>query len=304
MNNLEIYNNIKSVPQDAQKTITAGRLKGFTDVNPMWRIRTLTEQFGPCGVGWYYEVANRWTEDHGDLGTACFVDINLYIKVDGEWSKPIHGTGGSMLIAIEKSGARLSDEAYKMSETDALSVACKNLGMAADVYWQGGHTKYSDTPVQTPPAPPQQPVQQPPQQPVQPPQPASQPAPQPVQQTAPQPVQQTAQPRTYEPEIKTPGQYQVRIDSIELQKSKKGYTMLVVRMTDTASGRAIKPMMLAFTGSERRRAAENFLKSLNTGVPVGLESTILKLLWTQTQGKTYMLDFGMTVDGWGTYKIV
>lgn len=294
MNNLEIYNQIKSVPQDAQREITAGRLKGFTDVNPMWRIRTLTEQFGPCGVGWYYEVSNRWTEDQGELGTACFVDINLYIKVDGEWSKPIHGTGGSMLVAIEKSGARLSDEAFKMSETDALSVACKNLGMAGDVYWQGGRTKYSDTPVQTPPAPPQ-PVQ-PPQQPVQPPQPAPQPTP--------QPVQQMTQSKTYEPEIKTPGRYQVRIDSIELKTSHKGYTMLVVRMTDVKSGRAIKPMMQAFTGPERRRAAENFLKSLNTGVPVGLESTILKLLWTQTQGKTYTLDFGMTADGWGTYKIV
>lgn len=294
MNNLEIYNQIKSVPQDAQREITAGRLKGFTDVNPMWRIRTLTEQFGPCGVGWYYEVSNRWTEDQGELGTACFVDINLYIKVDGEWSKPIHGTGGSMLVAIEKAGPRLSDEAFKMSETDALSVACKNLGMAGDVYWQGGRTKYSDTPVQTPPTPPQ-PVQ-PPQQPVQPPQPAPQPAP--------QPVQQMTQSKTYEPEIKTPGRYQVRIDSIELQTSHKGYTMLVVRMTDVKSGRAIKPMMQAFTGPERRKAAERFLQSLQTGVPVGLESTILKLLWTQTQGKTYMLDFGMTADGWGTYKIV
>ena len=294
MNNLEIYNNIKSVPQDAQKTITAGRLKGFTDVNPMWRIRTLTAQFGPCGVGWYYEVSNRWTEDQGELGVAAFIDINLYIKYDGEWSKPIHGTGGSSLVSIEKTGARLSDEAFKMAETDALSVACKNLGMAADVYWQGGHTKYSDTPVQTPPAPPQ-PVQQPPQQPVQPPQPASQPAP--------QPVQQMTQSKTYEPEIKTPGRYQVRIDSIELKTSHKGYTMLVVRMTDVKSGRAIKPMMQAFTGPERRKAAERFLQSLQTGVPVGLESTILKLLWTQTQGKTYTLDFGMTADGWGTYKI-
>ncbi len=290
MENLRIYNQIKSVPQDAQRAIAAGRLKGFTDVNPMWRIRTLTEQFGPCGVGWYYEVANRWTEDQGDLGAACFVDINLYIKYEGEWSKPIHGTGGSSLVSVEKMGPRLSDEAYKMAETDALSVACKNLGMAADVYWQGGRTKYSDTP-QTPPAPPQQPVQ-PPQPPQQPPQPAT------------QPVQQMTQSKTYEPEIKTPGRYQVRIDSIELQTSKKGYTMLVVRMTDVKSGRAIKPMMQAFTGPERRRAAENFLKSLNTGVPVGLESTILKLLWTQTQGKTYTLDFGMTADGWGTYKIV
>ena len=30
-----------------------------------------------------------------------------------------------------------------MAETDAISVACKKLGMGADVYWQANETKYS-----------------------------------------------------------------------------------------------------------------------------------------------------------------
>ena len=46
MENLELYNKVREVPKDAQKAITAGRLKGFTDINPMWRIKCLTEQFG------------------------------------------------------------------------------------------------------------------------------------------------------------------------------------------------------------------------------------------------------------------
>ena len=29
-----------------------------------------------------------------------------------------------------------------MATTDALSVACKNLGIGADVYWKESHTKY------------------------------------------------------------------------------------------------------------------------------------------------------------------
>ena len=37
---------------------------------------------------------------------------------------------------------------YKMALTDALSVACKALGIGADVYWAAGHTKY-DAPRQT-----------------------------------------------------------------------------------------------------------------------------------------------------------
>ena len=45
--NLELYNKGRAVPEEAKKTIQAGKLKGFTDINPMWRIKTLTEMFGP-----------------------------------------------------------------------------------------------------------------------------------------------------------------------------------------------------------------------------------------------------------------
>ena len=142
MNNMELYEKVRHVPQEAKKTIGAGRLKGMTDINPMWRIKVLTEQFGICGIGWYYEVTKQWIEDCGNEKVAC-VNINLFIKVDGEWSKPIFGTGGSKLSTVEKSGVYVSDECYKMATTDAISVACKSLGMGADVYWDKDRTKYS-----------------------------------------------------------------------------------------------------------------------------------------------------------------
>ncbi len=52
-----------------------------------------------------------------------------------EWSKPIQGTGGASYIAAEKNGLYTSDECYKMALTDAISVACKALGVGADIYW-------------------------------------------------------------------------------------------------------------------------------------------------------------------------
>lgn len=140
--NLGIYEKCREVPESAKKTIGAGRLKGKTDINPMWRIKKLTELFGPCGIGWYYTMDQKWTEEAGDE-VAAFVDISLYIKSGEEWSKPIHGTGGSMLAANEKGGLHLSDECYKMATTDAISVACKQLGIGADVYWSADNTKYT-----------------------------------------------------------------------------------------------------------------------------------------------------------------
>ena len=144
MNNLDIYENVRSVPDTACRKITGGRLNGKTDINPMWRIKTLTEQFGPCGIGWYYDVDRQWTETHGDEA-AAFVNIRLYINVSGEWSKPIFGTGGAMFVETQKSGAHVSDECFKMATTDAISVACKQLGIGADVYWDADKTKYTAT---------------------------------------------------------------------------------------------------------------------------------------------------------------
>jgi hypothetical protein len=143
-NNMAVYNAMRSVPQEALKTIGAGRLKGMSDINPMWRIQKMTEVFGLCGIGWKYEIVNQWNENFGNEIKA-FCNINLYVKVDGEWSEPIPGTGGSSFVTMERNGAYVNDECLKMALTDALSVAMKALGMAADIYFAKGarlETKY------------------------------------------------------------------------------------------------------------------------------------------------------------------
>ncbi len=142
MNNLDIYSKYAAVPKEAQKTISGGKLNGFTDINPMWRIKCLTEAFGPCGLGWFYTTKNAWKEEQAGEVMA-FVQIELYVKYDGEWSQPIEGTGGSKMVQSSKNGPYASDECYKMATTDAISVACKQLGIGADVYWAAGRTKYS-----------------------------------------------------------------------------------------------------------------------------------------------------------------
>lgn len=137
MENLEIYERVRAVPDDAKKEITAGRLKGMTDINPMWRIKKLTELFGPVGKGWKYVIKKKEIID-GAGGVKCaFVDIDLFVKYDGkEWSDGIEGTGGSSFIANEQKGPYTNDECFKMALTDALSVSCKAIGIGADVYWK------------------------------------------------------------------------------------------------------------------------------------------------------------------------
>ena len=144
MKNLDIWDKLRRPPKEALKTIKGGRLSGMSDVNPQWRIKAMTEQFGAIGFGWKYRIAERWNE-HLDNQVACFVKIELFYKVGDVWSEPVEGLGGSMLLTMEKNGLYCSDEGYKMALTDALSVAMKQLGVAADIYaglWDG--SKYKD----------------------------------------------------------------------------------------------------------------------------------------------------------------
>lgn len=133
---MKIYEALRSVPENAKKKFNNGKFSG-TDINPMWRIKKMTEQFGACGLGWYYEVVNRNALTAED-GTICtFIGINLFVKVNDEWSKPIYGEGGNTFSVQTKSGyLSVSDEAYKMALTDALSNATKQLGLGADIWFE------------------------------------------------------------------------------------------------------------------------------------------------------------------------
>ena len=149
MENLELYEKVRCVPENAQKEIKGGRLKGMTDINPMWRIKKLTEMFGVCGIGWIPKIVRTWLDKGENNEVIASVEIELRVKVDGEWSEPIPGIGGSKAVAKEQNGIYTDDECYKKAYTDALSVACKALGMGADVYWNE-NTKYT-TPSPTEP---------------------------------------------------------------------------------------------------------------------------------------------------------
>lgn len=142
--NLKIYDSVRVVPEDAKKPINGGRLKGMTDINPMYRIKSLTEQFGPVGFGWYYDITEKRLEQGSNNEMSAFVQIDLFVKIGDEWSKPITGIGGSSFVTNEKNGLYVSDECFKMALTDAISVSCKALGIGADVYWKSDKTKYTD----------------------------------------------------------------------------------------------------------------------------------------------------------------
>lgn len=135
------YEKLSRPPEWALKRIEAGRLRGKTDINPQWRYEAMEQVFGPCGEGWYYEPKDIRLEKGANDEVALFTTVAVYTKTpSGEWSKPVFGFGGSTFIAKESKGLYTDDEALKKAMTDALSVALKFLGVAADIYkgsWDG-----------------------------------------------------------------------------------------------------------------------------------------------------------------------
>lgn len=157
MNMKEKFDLMKRPPKEALNTIQFGRLKGKSDINPQWRIEALTEVFGLCGVGWYFEVlGTAFVDVPATEERMVYVTVAIHVKEDsGEWSKPVIGVGGDFVIIKDKNGLHGNDEAMQMAVTDGLGKAAKCLGIASDIYrgkydskygWRDAKAKEQQTP--------------------------------------------------------------------------------------------------------------------------------------------------------------
>ena len=114
---------------EQHKTTPAGSPSDPAGTPPLSPIPQLTELFGPCGVGWWYEIPRR--EIYTDPATCqkgAFLDIRLfYIDPDtGKTSQPIPATGGA---ALTGSNGILSPDCYRAALFDALCLAAQTLGI-------------------------------------------------------------------------------------------------------------------------------------------------------------------------------
>lgn len=133
-NNLKIWNSVKQAPNEFLKRIEFGYLKGKSDINPQWRLMAMTQAFGPVGHGWTYRIVRTWSETAPCGTMMAFAEVAVKTKYEGEWGEEFFGIGGSQIAELAKGNIKANDEGYKMAVTDALSVAFKAVGVAADIY--------------------------------------------------------------------------------------------------------------------------------------------------------------------------
>ena len=125
-------------PKESTKNYNKKGFKG-TDINAQYRMRCMTEMFGPIGIGWGYEIKERWREEsNGSL----FAYVLLQI-----WYKPAkmeRTFTGEIIGGTE--GNFNPDEIWKSCITDALGKCMAQLGIGADVYMGEFDGKYDPRP--------------------------------------------------------------------------------------------------------------------------------------------------------------
>lgn len=142
MNNLELWDKLSRT--DPAHTKTFKRAGGFsgTAVKPIYTVQRMTEEFGPCGVGWGIgePVFQVVPGDNREMLVYC--TVGLWTCTDGVQSLYVYGVGGDKIITHIKANEQYNrperwendDEAFKKAFTDAVGNAMKYLGMSADVH--------------------------------------------------------------------------------------------------------------------------------------------------------------------------
>lgn len=130
--NLRIWSRLsKTDPAHTKGFKRAGGFSG-TAIKPIWITQRLTEQFGPCGVGWGFERPEFQLVTVGNE-TLVYCTVTAWF-MDGGKQHFIYGVGGDKVAAARQSGVFTDDEAFKKAFTDALGNAFKFIGVAADVH--------------------------------------------------------------------------------------------------------------------------------------------------------------------------
>lgn len=119
----------KTDPKHTKGFKRAGGFSG-TAIKPQWAIMRLTEEFGPCGVGWGMgEPQFRTVPADGEIMVYCTVSA-----WHGDENNRLWGVGGDKVLTQRQSGSFADDEAFKKAFTDALMNAFKFIGVGADIH--------------------------------------------------------------------------------------------------------------------------------------------------------------------------
>lgn len=136
MSNKELWQRVCVTDPKAVKPITGKQYSGNSP-KPYWIVERLTDEFGPCGIGWGFTIVSERFERFGEgvnaeaLHIAC---VRFWFKLEGERGE-LEQVGQTRAAYTTSKGKFMVDEdAPKKSVTDALVKCASYLGFAGDIF--------------------------------------------------------------------------------------------------------------------------------------------------------------------------
>lgn len=133
MDTMQLWNRVAKTDPRQVKEITGKQYKGNSP-KPYYIVQRLTEEFGPCGIGWGFTILNERMErltEHEILHVAV---VRLWF-VMGDKRGEFEQIGQTKAVYAKKDGGLMVDEdAPKKSVTDALVKCASYLGFAGDIF--------------------------------------------------------------------------------------------------------------------------------------------------------------------------
>lgn len=133
MTNLALWEKVQRTPENQTKKIT-GKAYSGTSPKPHYLVWKATETFGPCGIGWGFNIVSERVELGEDGKKIHVAHVKVWYKWEGEKGEVEH-IGGTEFSGKRNNDKPFTDEdAPKKSVTDALIKALSMIGFAGDIF--------------------------------------------------------------------------------------------------------------------------------------------------------------------------
>lgn len=131
--NLALWQSVERTPEEHTKRITGKSYQGNSP-KPHYLVHKATETFGPCGIGWGFQIVDERIEEGAGGAKLHIARVKVWYEWNGKRGEVEH-IGGTEFSGMRSSGKAFTDEdAPKKSVTDALVKALSMIGFAGDIF--------------------------------------------------------------------------------------------------------------------------------------------------------------------------
>jgi len=131
--NKALWKRVFTTDPKAVKPITGKQYQGNSP-KPYWIVERLTDEFGPCGIGWGFVIVSERIERFSDTDSLHIAVVRFWYVI-GDKRGELEQIGQTKASYQSSSGKFVVDEdAPKKSVTDALVKCASYLGFAGDIF--------------------------------------------------------------------------------------------------------------------------------------------------------------------------